>query len=302
MLKKPNGNYTGIMCLQDHVDSTNLEKKERCWLIETKKKQMVDRHARLCTVLYCLPVCLIDLIAEYELFYCWDGRHATSTDVATMVSALLNYVHASFEVHHVSATVEGRRSDYYQGKTMWYDDPAKDRRGDNDLPACRGYSYSTCDIAAEERHEVDEDSIIEYHLSWETKQITLPDLLTFIGFGTIKPDCQQCLGAANLFEQLERAGDTHSNADSVYFQLDLPLLLRYGHFNEDHRGSDHLRILLDFPHQIELPSFFTLKDLAESVFRLKSHKFDTFYEMFTAMDLLQSDNCYIGDLCYDHGS
>jgi hypothetical protein len=74
-------------------------------------------------------------------------------------------------------------------------------------------------------------------------------------------------------------------------------------FNKDHRGSDHTKIVLDF-NDIYTFRPKTIRDICEAILRIKSHKFDNWYELFI--------NCYeekdennkeiIIHFDFDHGS
>ena len=57
-------------------------------------------------------------------------------------------------------------------------------------------------------------------------------------------------------------------------------LINTSGFNDDHRGSDHCRIQLPFEPTVLLRAPFTLAELLQATFRLKSHKFDFWYELF----------------------
>lgn len=102
--------------------------------------------------------------------------------------------------------------------------------------------------------------------------------------------------------------------DSILFQIDKvfgrggiihskPLVLMYDDFNEDHRGSDHTRIILDFPEEVKLkPSLTKMEDFTDALFRLRSHKFENNYEMYfnTHTEIRKNEICVTLD--FDHGS
>jgi hypothetical protein len=75
--------------------------------------------------------------------------------------------------------------------------------------------------------------------------------------------------------------------------------------NVDHRGSDHTEILLpaEYSWTIKKPCI-TVQDLAEAFFRVKSHKFDSWYELYM-QDYLQvklEDGVLTLTARFDHGS
>lgn len=73
-------------------------------------------------------------------------------------------------------------------------------------------------------------------------------------------------------------------------------------FNKDHRGLDHMIIELPFVSNIKLGKEFTLEEMITTIYNLKSHKFDYWYELFCDTKI-KIDNDKI-DVClsFDHGS
>ncbi len=73
-------------------------------------------------------------------------------------------------------------------------------------------------------------------------------------------------------------------------------------FNKDHRGQDHTLIKLPFLQEINLKNEFTLENLIDCNYHLKSHKFDYWYELYCGTHC-ESDTNYINVfLNFDHGS
>src|SRR5579872_3254557 len=60
--------------------------------------------------------------------------------------------------------------------------------------------------------------------------------------------------------------------------------------NADHRGSDHVRIILPFERQVELPATMTFGEFAEACYRIKSHKFDHWYELYFGVSIKEDRN------------
>lgn len=81
------------------------------------------------------------------------------------------------------------------------------------------------------------------------------------------------------------------------------LILQNGRFNDDHRGSDHTRIILDFPKEVELkPKATKMEDFTDALFRLRSHKFDNWYEMYYTTYTETDKNEIRIKVDFDHGS
>ena len=72
--------------------------------------------------------------------------------------------------------------------------------------------------------------------------------------------------------------------------------------NKDHRGSDHTRIILDFHDNFNLPKNCTLQEFADGCYRVKSHKFYHWYELYVGASIEQSEKKLNIHLGFDHGS
>lgn len=75
-------------------------------------------------------------------------------------------------------------------------------------------------------------------------------------------------------------------------------------YNDDHRGSDHTIIELDFCPNYKLKTN-TMRELIIGMYKIKSHKFDYWYELFIGAKLARSRsnlNDIIIKFNFDHGS
>ncbi|HMV79179.1 MAG TPA: hypothetical protein PK453_24850 [Leptospiraceae bacterium] len=82
-----------------------------------------------------------------------------------------------------------------------------------------------------------------------------------------------------------------------------PLILINENFNDDHRGSDHTRIILDFPGKVALKGKKTkMTDFVDALFRLRSHKFENWYEMYYGAEVSSDKKAITVDVMFDHGS
>lgn len=95
--------------------------------------------------------------------------------------------------------------------------------------------------------------------------------------------------------------------DKIYLQYPKDLILHNKPgFNYDHKGSDHTKLILDFdPNAIIRCNNgqLSFEDFADACFRIKSHKFDFWYELYCGVDLLiDSNDKLIADIDFDHGS
>lgn len=73
--------------------------------------------------------------------------------------------------------------------------------------------------------------------------------------------------------------------------------------NNDHRGSDHCRVHLAMKKYQMLTLPCSLSDLAQACYRIKSHKFDKWYELYSGITSIKiSNNCMYVGVNFDHGS
>jgi hypothetical protein len=94
-----------------------------------------------------------------------------------------------------------------------------------------------------------------------------------------------------------------------FTDVDISIFKEYLHLvnlkgiNHDHRGSNHCHLQLKFHMFYILGNLFTFHDLAEAVYKTKSHKFNNNYEMFYGYSnmVIQKDRIYC-TLGFDHGS
>lgn len=77
-------------------------------------------------------------------------------------------------------------------------------------------------------------------------------------------------------------------------------------FNHDHRGSNHTKLHLDYPPQITIKpknGKISFKKFVYACFRIKSHKFDFWYELYRGVDtVIITDKTIEVHVNFDHGS
>lgn len=72
--------------------------------------------------------------------------------------------------------------------------------------------------------------------------------------------------------------------------------------NGDHRGSDHCKVYLRYHSSVELKCPVKMTDFIESLYKIKSHKFDEWYEMYLRSNITIKKNKLIISIDFDHGS
>lgn len=193
------------------------------------------------------------------------------TDINTSFNCLIRLVLENCRIGYV----EHQGCKYFNRQNQWNDC----EQDCNDKNSCLG--YWDCEFLKRIKPKDD----ISYFLRMDVELVD-----------TIE-DKQENKRMANLINRF--------GWDTPLFESSLSTitLVNSSGFNDDHRGSDHTKLILDFNNE------WTVKgnrfvDFAEAVFRIKSHKFDTWYEMFCES---HSESNLTGDkfvvMCeFDHGS
>jgi hypothetical protein len=74
-------------------------------------------------------------------------------------------------------------------------------------------------------------------------------------------------------------------------------------YNEDHRGSDHYGINAKYDDQYDLPKGkITFGQWVKMLYTLKSHKTDSWYELYTSSTVEQIKHAIKVTFTFDHGS
>lgn len=75
-------------------------------------------------------------------------------------------------------------------------------------------------------------------------------------------------------------------------------------YDEDHRGTDHIKVKMDWNRDwmVSSKSKFTVRDLVEAIYRIKSRKWDTWSELFTDVKIKKSKNILFLNITFDYGS
>lgn len=84
--------------------------------------------------------------------------------------------------------------------------------------------------------------------------------------------------------------------------VDFILLTNKDGYNEDHRGSDHCKVKLDFHKTYKVKCPINLEDFFKALYRMKSHKWDSWYELYIDSIITLNHNTLCIDLHFDHGS
>jgi len=179
---------------------------------------------------------------------------------------------------------------HYYNRTNQWDKPNENKENDNkrddDDTECDGY-ISDCEL----EYEDEPDNIEEY-------KITLNDIEEF-DFNYLEEWEDEEIVKTTIKKILSNTNNDKlfnvSNNVKIYLKNDRGI-------NDDHRGSNHTKIRLDFNSIFQLKSN-TLSGLLEGIYRVKSHKFDTWYELFCGVKEINiSSKKIVITLDFDHGS
>lgn len=177
-------------------------------------------------------------------------RASTNTvdDVVT-IALLLDHCYQEQGLRYVIH----KEKSYYPCNTMWYDrsDDPPDQEHDPNIQ-CTGYECHTGPWSKDNLHYVypDDGDVIKY---------------------VFKEDEQA---------RINRSGGYLSLGSLLYFPRPITLVNDMGK-NDDHRGSNHINIELDFACNYRISAgIHTLYDIVQGCYRIKHHKFHNQYEGF----------------------
>ena len=110
----------------------------------------------------------------------------------------------------------------------------------------------------------------------------------------------------NIYETIEYSENLPINTidlkDIIISKNKNITLVNKYHEYDDHRGSDHTKIILKKYDSITLNGDISLYDFIVACFKVKHHKFDLWYELYCNSNLKYESNNIIIELIFDHGS
>jgi hypothetical protein len=189
---------------------------------------------------------------------------------------IVRVINDASTLNYVSQTANGKKKIYRNRSNTWMDGPK---------PHCDG--YDTCETEGD-RFETDDP------VDFDVK------------VGSFDPtDVNDMFGNDIQFsDKVKKAFD----GKPEYFACRKRIIFKHNHDhpNFDHRGSDHTKVILDWePVWPIVPSKgkIAIKDIAEAIFRIRSHKFDSNYEMLCgASKVVETSNIITVTISFDYGS
>jgi len=227
---------------------------------------------------------------------------------------LIKYIYDTTKIEYI--VYDGLK--YYNRSNMWYSRPRGVSASHDPNFACAGYEFcnfgfdeykskehsnmekeTESEVPVEENHEdeipvescrlfVNDDKKIEYHLSYckEDSQLDYFDESSPL--------------EAEFYDLIDKSLTSLSDMKLICGK-EIHLYNHCGE-NEDHRGSDHTKIILDFHDHYILNSNCSLQQFADACYRVKSHKFDYWYELYSDAQIMEQTDTYYIDISFDHGS
>jgi hypothetical protein len=106
--------------------------------------------------------------------------------------------------------------------------------------------------------------------------------------------------------ELVSFGDNGNDFENIYLECDKIINLNNKKgINHDTRGADETKLVLDFHDKFTLKPIngkIPLKKLINACFRIKSHKFDFWYELYCDLKCKKHSDRYEVYVRFDHGS
>ena len=213
-------------------------------------------------------------------------------EVVDFMDVLFKYIYNTVEL--VSVTYTGNREKYKNKKfhprtNMWYFSDAQ--RGEHD-PDIECECDSNCDL----------DHIVIGDCNHKTLDYEFKFKPEVADTNYVFQDDEN---KAKLFVKLSKFLKTKDfKKISIVSESTIHLRNPFG-INQDHRGSDHMAIQLDFNNYFGIEyGTNPLEEFFDAAFRVKSHKFDFNYELFCGVSTRIYPTALAFDLYFDfdHGS
>lgn len=179
-------------------------------------------------------------------------------------------------------TYKGKK--YYERSNMWDGITIRDDQRDPDDPNIECSRYMDgCNAPAEILPENESD--VKYAIKFMFGRIDINDEEDY----------------SNILTKIKEYGRHNIKFEGFNRFNRVRITNRRGP-NEDHRGSTHCKIYLQMHDCVFLERDLTFKDLAIAFYKLKSHKFDKWYELYCNLELRKIRNILEIALRFDHGS
>jgi hypothetical protein len=188
---------------------------------------------------------------------------------------LINYIYNTVTIKYVYIVKDNKKIKYYNRKNQW------NEKGYTNDGECNG--YFECDL--------------DDHIYTNEKIHYVFNYVPNLNFN---------YGKEIALDDKEVKILSENKLNDIYLKCcDTIILNNLDGYNEDHRGADHTKLMLDFHRQIILKptdNKIYFKDFVDACFRIKSHKFDPWYEMYCGVNCIKKNNKINVSVRFDHGS
>jgi len=196
------------------------------------------------------------------------------TDDSVMID-LIQYCYKTTVIDHI--VYDGRK--YYQRSNMWGDEFDIIRSVDDPDIECRG--YHDCEVLYDIIPE--NPNYVKYVLNYDPDETVLTE---------------DCYVNRKLIARLQ-----NGNWENIKLVGTKRIVLHNASGeNLDHRGSTHCKVKLDFYKMLNVDCPITLKEFFEELYRLKSHKWDYWYELYSSCTTKLTRQQLNVVMHFDHGS
>ncbi len=204
---------------------------------------------------------------------------------ANKIKLLFWHISRNISLHHI--LYNGKP--YYELSNKWNSSNIKNRPEYDPDIKCNGYFECTASISTIRQRTTD---TVEYMYSVEQQPNILENINTEFNEKEISENDKIFL--ENLID-IDYKKTLITGYKFIQFTNSRGI-------NRDHRGSTHCRINLKFEKQVNINEYITLHDLVQIYYRTKSHKFDTWYELYCGCSVIKKKENFYVNLSHDHGS
>ncbi len=252
---------------------------------------------------------LFDVLSDEDKDQFRDLIKKPEIDLLTASNILCSYVYQTFSIDHF--VYQGKK--YYKWETCW--------GGGGTQVICDGCdgcrlvcstcsvnfrcdkcTHEDCKFSDSEDDECEYDSVCKHFICEHVKQIIPEEEVVYImkrdedNMGNVEEDHE-----GKFYEFMNKHGDKIKIiATRETKLLDTLTIENESGINPDHRGATHCKLDKDslYEEHVEISLPCTILQFAQALFRIKSHKWDMWYELYSVCDY-DDGTLSVG---FDHGS
>lgn len=196
---------------------------------------------------------------------------------------LTAYAYDTTKIESVTGTVGGALKNFYNRRNQAnYNEWNHIPQDTDNWGKCETLMHGACDFT--DYVEEDKDTQVKYNIKYVIPTLELAN------FKTDKKIIE-------VFQEIVKNKDL----ENIHFCTNKPIIMRnQTGICDEHRGSNHTKLKLKFYDKVLLSKQFTLLDFVINCYKLKSHKFDKYFEHCEYIDLVENTDCYVLSLYFKH--